>query len=211
VSFRHLPAGIVHGSPRRGLDEGKESLLSSSKTFDESILQGGDIVWVDSRPGRKDDMVAPAIVVADERGVAKDCQLDQTWLQSVRFPGGDPAVFEAEYGPLAEMIRQQTGCVAYDCLLDPRDPGRRVVFEVWETSEDHAAHLADPAYIEILARGTRDWGISDLRAHVWNRAEGHSYFEMDRTDTPIPGRDQMNQLVASFGRRPPIDSGPKIV
>jgi quinol monooxygenase YgiN len=111
---------------------------------------------------------------------------------------GDVSVFVAEYGPLADKIRQQEGCLAYECLSDPSDPTRRVMFEVWETIDQHAAHLVDPSYIEILARGTRDWGMSDLHAQVWTRAEGHSDFILDRTDTPVPGRDRMNDLVAGF-------------
>ena len=111
----------------------------------------------------------------------------------------DPAQFASEYGRLADLVRQHPGCVTYECLADPADPSRRVMIEVWETPEDHQAHLTDPPYIELLARGTRDWGMRDLRIHTWSRADGHSFFELDRTDTPIPGRDQMNRLVAGFG------------
>ncbi|HEX4865674.1 MAG TPA: antibiotic biosynthesis monooxygenase [Acidimicrobiales bacterium] len=113
--------------------------------------------------------------------------------------GGDPALFASEYGRLAEQVRQHKGCLAYECLADPAVPNRRVMIEVWETTEDHAAHLTDPPYIEILARGSREWGMRDLQIHTWTRADGHSFFELDRTDTPIPGRDQMNRQVAEFG------------
>jgi quinol monooxygenase YgiN len=112
--------------------------------------------------------------------------------------GGDPAVFASEYGPLADRIRQQRGCRVYECLADPANPSRRVMLEVWETAEDHAVHLTDPVYIEVLARGTRDWGMHDLQVHTWSRADGHSFLTLERTDTPIPGRDEMNRHVAEF-------------
>lgn len=111
---------------------------------------------------------------------------------------GDPRDFVAGFEPLAERIRDQKGCLAYDHLVDPTDPTRHVTVEVWETKEDHASHLADPAYIELLARGSREWGMGDLRVHAWTSAEGHYYLTLDRTDTPIPGRDEMNRLVAAF-------------
>lgn len=112
--------------------------------------------------------------------------------------GVDPDQFASEYGRLARLVSRHPGCVTYELLADPADSSRWVMIEVWASAEDHAAHLTDPPYIELLARGSREWGMHDVRINTWREAEGHSFFQLDRTDTPVPGRDEMNRLVAGF-------------
>jgi hypothetical protein len=41
------------------------------------------------------------------------------------------AEFEAWFVPLAEETRNQTGCVAYDYLLDSQRPGQGRMVEIW--------------------------------------------------------------------------------
>ena len=66
---------------------------------------------------------------------------------------GDGVAFDAWFLPLADKMRALPGNVLYQLLHDPQDPTRRVVNEVWETEDDHLAHLIDMDHVEIIALG----------------------------------------------------------
>jgi hypothetical protein len=111
---------------------------------------------------------------------------------------GDRKAFDSWYQPLVERSRQATGCIVYDYLLDPDQAERGRLVEACDTREDRERFLLEPLHIEMVARGSRDWGMDDLRTHAWSRAEGHAYTTRDRTETPVSGRDVMNRLVAEY-------------
>jgi quinol monooxygenase YgiN len=110
---------------------------------------------------------------------------------------GDRSDFDRWYIPLVGQIRGFRGCIAYDYLVDPTDPVAGRMIEVWETPEDRAACQVSPAHVEMVARGTRDFGMENLVAHRW-RGEDHIRGSRPRSETPLPGRDELNGLVAEY-------------
>jgi quinol monooxygenase YgiN len=109
--------------------------------------------------------------------------------------------FEEWFEPLVERTKQQhSGCVAYDYMLEPHDPERRLLVEVWATEADHAAHHSHEDHIEMLARGSSEFGMKNLRIHNWSQAEGYSFSTRARSDEPVPGREQLNELTSKMTR-----------
>jgi quinol monooxygenase YgiN len=95
---------------------------------------------------------------------------------------GDLEAFDAWFSERAVAMRTCKGCLKYEFLTDPLHPNRRCVFEAWATSADHAAHLNHPDHIEMLARGSRDFGECNIWVNHWDRAEGHISRGRDRSD-----------------------------
>lgn len=108
--------------------------------------------------------------------------------------------FERWFIPLVEKTRSQTGCVAYDYLRDRERPGVGFMVEVWESPEAYAAHHSHPDHVEMLARGSSEFGMKDLQIHSWNDAQGYTLTDRSRTDSPVQGRDLVNRLVAEYRR-----------
>jgi quinol monooxygenase YgiN len=106
--------------------------------------------------------------------------------------------FEAWFYPLVEKTRIQMGCVAYDYLPDPQQAGLGRMVEVWASPEAYRAHHSHPDHIEMLARGSSEFGMKDLRIHSWTEAQGYSLTDRTRTDDSVPGRDLVNKLVAEY-------------
>jgi quinol monooxygenase YgiN len=52
--------------------------------------------------------------------------------------------------PHVEAALAQPGCLAYAWTADPHDPARVHVFEEWSGQDVLAAHLAGPAYRDML-------------------------------------------------------------
>lgn len=116
---------------------------------------------------------------------------------SFRIEGSDAAAFDRWFFRLVEAARCEEGCLVYDYFVDPADRSRRYVMAAWTSEQTLAAHRVHPLHIEMLAEGSAR-GIRDLRKHSWRRAEGYSYGERDRTESPHagdPGRDEMEQRV----------------
>jgi quinol monooxygenase YgiN len=101
---------------------------------------------------------------------------------SFEVPVDRQPAFEEWFSGVAERSRRQKGCIAYDYLVDPFDETRCCTVEVWQTSQDHGAHCADPDYDEMLARGSSEFGMADLRVRNWRDAEGYSETIWHRTD-----------------------------
>jgi quinol monooxygenase YgiN len=110
---------------------------------------------------------------------------------------GDQDAFEAWYLPLVDKMRAAPGCISYDYLVDPSRPGVGRMIEAWERPEDRTACQTSPQHVEMVARGSRDFGMANLSAHRW-RGEDHVHGERPRTETPIAGRDELNRLVAEY-------------
>jgi quinol monooxygenase YgiN len=111
------------------------------------------------------------------------------------------AEFEAWFVPLVEETRNQTGCVAYDYLLDSQRPGQGRMVEIWASPVAYEAHHRHGDHIEMLARGSADFGMKNLLIHSWTDAQGYSLTERARTDEAVPGRDLVNELVADYQKR----------
>jgi quinol monooxygenase YgiN len=109
------------------------------------------------------------------------------------------AEFDQWFATLVRAIRATKGCVVYDFLASPGLPGARAMVEVWESKADREAHLVLPAHIEMVARGSSDFGMCNLRAHYWEEAGQHRVIERPRSDSPVEGRDTMNRLVVDYG------------
>jgi quinol monooxygenase YgiN len=117
---------------------------------------------------------------------------------SFEIEPGRRADFETWFVPLVEKTRTQAGCVVYDYLLDPQSPATGRMVEIWASAEAYEAHHRHRDHIEMLARGSSDFGMKNLRIHLWTDAEGYSVSERARTDQSVPGRDVVNQLVAEY-------------
>jgi quinol monooxygenase YgiN len=110
------------------------------------------------------------------------------------------AEFDDWFAGLVRAIRATAGCVVYDFLANPGQPGGRAMVEVWESEADREAHLVQPAHVEMVARASSEFGMRNLRAHYWEEAMGHHVVERKRSDMPVEGRDDLNRLVFDYGR-----------
>ena len=117
---------------------------------------------------------------------------------SFSIGGGRKAEFENWFLPLVEKTRTQTGCVAYDYLYDPQRPEQGLMVEIWASPEAYSAHHSHPDHIEMLARGSSEFGMTDLQIHSWSDAQGYTLTDRARTDSPVQGRDLVNRLVAEY-------------
>jgi quinol monooxygenase YgiN len=93
--------------------------------------------------------------------------------------------FERWFAGVAERSRRQHGCIAYDYLVDPFEQTRCCTVEIWQTREDHVAHRLDPDYDDMLARGSAEFGMANLRVRNWRDAEGYSETTWKRTEDLI--------------------------
>ncbi|MBK5286952.1 MAG: antibiotic biosynthesis monooxygenase [Acidimicrobiia bacterium] len=64
----------------------------------------------------------------------------------IRIDPDDFDVAMALVAPFVAMTQAESGCVAYDFWVDPRDRGRIRVFEEWESEAAQQAH-ADSAHL----------------------------------------------------------------
>ncbi|MFE5703952.1 putative quinol monooxygenase [Rhodococcus koreensis] len=106
---------------------------------------------------------------------------------------GDGQAFDNWLLPLADKQRALPGNVMYQVLHDPHDPQARVLTEVWETEDDHIAHLTDPDHVEIIALGS-EHGMRDVYVHHWSRAEGHIERGRNRTEHRLADRDERSDM-----------------
>jgi quinol monooxygenase YgiN len=106
---------------------------------------------------------------------------------------GDAEAFDAWFLARAAILRQLPGNVRYELLRDVTHPDRRTVNEVWETMDDHLAHLVHPVHVEIIAFGS-DYGMRDLCVHHWERAEGHISQARERTEQRRDDPDERPEM-----------------
>ncbi|MGC0367365.1 quinol monooxygenase YgiN [Rhodococcus sp. 27YEA15] len=106
---------------------------------------------------------------------------------------GDGAEFDKWILPLADKMRALPGNVLYRVLHDPLDPEARVLTEVWETEDDHLAHLVDPDHVEIIAIGSEK-GMRDVYVHHWSKAEGHIERGRNRTEQRLADREERSEM-----------------
>jgi quinol monooxygenase YgiN len=123
---------------------------------------------------------------------------------------GETALLDAWIVPLVQRSRQASGCMLYEYLLDPEDPQKRRIIEVFESPEALAAHVGAPVHVEMLAEGSRVYGMRDLQIRQWNAAEGYRFTTRDRTDQQVDGRKHVDALIAEYWERRGVpSSGPR--
>ena len=113
---------------------------------------------------------------------------------------GDPAEFDAWFIPLVEETRASPGCTAYEYLVDPVRASRRYMFEVWESEAAATHHSGAPAHVEMLALGTAQFGMRDLRIERWDNPAVHKHSVRARTDEHVDGREHVDDLIAAIQR-----------
>jgi quinol monooxygenase YgiN len=110
----------------------------------------------------------------------------------------DRAGFDQWYRARTKDAKQEKGCLAFDYLVDPEQPRRGFMVEIWETAEDLEAHMAHPRHVEALALGSMKWGLRDVHVHVWTRAEGHEFAVRNRTDDLAEGHGALSERIEEF-------------
>jgi quinol monooxygenase YgiN len=118
----------------------------------------------------------------------------------------DPALLDAWIVPLVQRARKVPGCMLYEYLIDPEDPRKRRIIEVFESAEALAAHLGAPVHVEMLAEGSRVYGMRDLQIHQWKAAEGYRFTTRERTDQHVDGREHVDALIAGYWERKRVPS-----
>jgi quinol monooxygenase YgiN len=94
---------------------------------------------------------------------------------------GDGDAFDRWFLEHADALRSLPGNMRYELARHVRHPERRTVTEVWETMDDHLAHLVDPVHVDLIAFGS-DHGMRDISVHHWEDARGHTSQARERTE-----------------------------
>jgi quinol monooxygenase YgiN len=115
--------------------------------------------------------------------------------------GGDRAGFIRWFGGLAARTAEVPGCVRFDFLMDPMHPRRGVIAEMWESTEQRDAYLVMPHHVEMVARGTAEWGMCNFETYYFRDAGDPVVACRERSEAPVSGRPEMNRLVEEEMRR----------
>jgi quinol monooxygenase YgiN len=120
----------------------------------------------------------------------------------VSFRVGNPnrAAFDAWFLPLARRVREQEGCIAYDYRVDPTQPDRGFVVEVWESAEALAQCEEIEAHKEIID-GLEYWQMEDTWIHWWHEAAGYRVIhspdrDLDVFKAVVPDADGSDRAMA---------------
>jgi quinol monooxygenase YgiN len=111
---------------------------------------------------------------------------------------GEKQVFDDWFILIVNQTKSSSGCVVYDYSVDPIDQSRCSLVEVWQSRGHREANLRQPAHIEMVARGTRDFGMMNFQAHYWSEAEGHAFVARQRSEDVGTDRAELRQLVDGF-------------
>ena len=114
------------------------------------------------------------------------------------YVGDQRDEFQAWLLGFIAQYRREPGCLGYDLLIDPQDPNRHVIIEVWAHHDALEAHAIGSAHIEQRALTTLRWGVRDLRVRFWRDAGEMAESVIHETHQPVPGRDVMNQRIAEL-------------
>jgi quinol monooxygenase YgiN len=111
---------------------------------------------------------------------------------------GDKRDFDDWFTLIVNQTKGSNGCVVYDYSVDPIDPSRCSIVEVWQSRGHRDANLTQPAHIEMVARGSRDFGMINFQAHYWSEAEGHAFVTRQRSEEVGTDRAELRRLVDEF-------------
>jgi quinol monooxygenase YgiN len=95
---------------------------------------------------------------------------------------GDGDAFDAWFLEHADVLRRQPGNCRYELARDARDNSRRTVTEVWQTKDDHLAHLDHPVHVDLIAFAS-DRGMRDIYVHHWEDARDHIEQGRERSES----------------------------
>ena len=119
---------------------------------------------------------------------------------------GDRDRFDQWFGALAARTRGVDGCELYELLHDPFDPHRAVIVEAWTSVAARDAYLLMPHHVEMVADGSRNYGIQDFTTRAWRDAGDMMVTERDRSEQVGDDRGEMRRLVVERLTQPDMDS-----
>jgi quinol monooxygenase YgiN len=108
---------------------------------------------------------------------------------------GDRDRFDQWFGALAARTRGVDGCEIYELLHDPFDPHRVVLVEAWTSAAARDVYLLMPHHVEMVADGSREYGIRDFRTCAWREAGEMTLSERARSEEVGVDRGEMRRLV----------------
>jgi quinol monooxygenase YgiN len=111
---------------------------------------------------------------------------------------GDLDAFDTWFLERAAVLRGLPGNLRYELLKDATRPEWRTVNEVWQTMDDHLAHLVHPTHVEIIAFGS-DMGMRDLSVHHWEDARGHLSQSRERTEQQRDDPEERPEMYRMIG------------
>jgi quinol monooxygenase YgiN len=139
--------------------------------------------------------------------VAKRSYCGPVFVAHVSFVvDGDHRRFERWFGPLAAATRGLHGCELYELLCDPFDPHRGVIVEAWTSTASRNAYLLMPHHIEMVAEGSRNYGMRDFRTCIWGDAGEMTVNERNRSEQVGADRAEMRRLVVDRLTQPDVNS-----
>jgi quinol monooxygenase YgiN len=110
---------------------------------------------------------------------------------------GDGDAFDAWFLEHADVLRRQPGNRRYELARHTVDTTRRTVTEVWETKDDHLAHLDHPVHVDLIAFAS-DRGMRDIYVHHWEDARGHIEQGRERSEARRDDPDERPDMYAAI-------------
>lgn len=87
---------------------------------------------------------------------------------------GDRAAFDTFMHEFADYVRESSGCLFYEHLVNTRVKDGGVMFAVWPDSVTLKRHEQDPRHLEMLELVSGRWGLRDLNVNTWGSAGDYS-------------------------------------
>lgn len=92
--------------------------------------------------------------------------------------------FDRWFPTLVSRTHAHEGCIAYDHYVDPGRPDAHVLFEVWASVGEQAAHTRTPEHAEIINLGSERYGMRDLVVRRWTAAGDYTVVRRSLTTRP---------------------------
>ena len=132
--------------------------------------------------------------------------LDRVFVAHVSFVvDGDRDRFDEWFGALAATTRGVDGCELYELLHDPFDFRRAVIMEAWTSAAARDIYLLMPHHVEMVADGTRQYGMRDFRTCAWREAGEMTVSERARSEQVGADRGEMRRLVVERQTQEGVD------
>jgi quinol monooxygenase YgiN len=110
---------------------------------------------------------------------------------------GDGDAFDAWFLEHAEVMRGEPGNRRYELARDARRREGRTVTEVWDTKDDHLAHLNHPVHVDLIAFGS-DRGMRDIYVHHWEDARGYIEQGRERSESRRADPEERPEMYAAI-------------
>jgi quinol monooxygenase YgiN len=103
--------------------------------------------------------------------------------------------FDSWVASIIADARHEPGCIDNRYVIDPREPGRGMFVEVWQSRAAVAAHHAHPSHVELFAAGSERWGMRNFTVRTWADAGDCTTRTAERIEELAAGRDTLQRLV----------------